>query len=500
MPIDSARAALPAAAVFSALTTFGLAVTGPVAAADPSARAANAEAYEPVRGPTGDAVPSASNRKRVNAYRAWQAVGDRAVIEGDMIVGSVDARGELVGRLQTRGLGHSRTLGRWPDGIVPWAFADDIDEDRRATILAAIRHWIEKTRISFVERDASNAADHGSWIVFRPTGGCASSVGRTDQQPQDLFVQSCTVGSVVHEIGHAVGLYHEHTRPDRDMWITVDEDQIVPPAPGDRDKARNFEIMRTNSQELGPYDYDSIMHYGSHFFARGDEPTIVAPPGENIGQRLALSSGDIRAANAMYATDLAVAVVANAFGDTAEVDVTVDNLGGLGAHDLEMVLELEEGARWTAVTEDSGWDCLSDGPQLLCRRATLPETAPQSRFILEATPNGTSLERLKVRLASRTLDLNPANNVINDEVPGLAAAEPAADEARADEGRGDAPGLDGAPAGSQRVASIDPAPTAARASPAGGAKGGSAGGASGPLALLALAGLVRRRRTVARPA
>ncbi len=482
MSIDSARARrLGAAVLGTALATIA-----------PGAGAA--EEYVAGTGTAASASvsPSASGdvtrRTKQGSYRV---VGGRAVVEGDMIIGEVDARGHL--KATARGLGHSRKLGRWPDGIVPYAFGDGIAAAQRDTVLAAVRHWTENTRISFVERTAANAGEHSGWIVFRPTNGCASSVGRTDKQPQDLFVQSCTVGSVIHEIGHAVGLYHEHTRPDRDMWITVDNEQIIgdDPARGVRSKAHNFEIMRTNSVELGPYDYDSIMHYGTHFFAKGDKPTIIVPPGESIGQRLGLSPGDISAVNSMYATDLAVRAVTTDLGDAAEVDVTVDNIGELGAHDLEMVFELQGDAVWTAVTQNSGWDCLSDGPQLYCRRDTLTETAPQSRFILEARPNGASLDDLKVRLASRTLDTNPANNVVNDSVPTLGSAGPAADadtaERRTD---ADVPADDaGAPTASGRGV-----PTSSD-----GASQGAGGGVPALPGLAALTGLalLRRRRSAA---
>ena len=504
-PRADGRAAAAAASGLACALAVGLALGATDAAAQDATRAAageaaSAEAYAPDDAATSAPAPRrGALAKRTRGGLPWQRVGDMAVVQGDMIVGRVGPDGRLQGALAKRGLGHTRLIGRWPDGVMPYGFADGIDATQRDTVLAAIEHWTERTRITFVERTEANADVYDDWVEFQPSSGCASFVGRADQQPQPLFVESCTVGSVIHEIGHAVGLYHEHTRPDRDMWVTVDESQIR------AGRSFNFEIQRTTSRELGPYDYGSIMHYGESFFAKGDAPTIIVPPGEAIGQRVALSDGDVRAVDAMYATDLALDAVAFDAGNRIEIDVTVDNLGRLGANGLELVVELGAGTSWVGITDDSGWDCLGDGAVLQCRRGTLPETAPQSRFRLQAEPGeGVTAADLKARLASRTLDTNVANNVVNDAAPTLGAAsekaagtdpDPAAEpDATRDDERDVAAGSPMATEPASGAASGSAAPAPAPRSSAG---GGGGGGATGPGSLLVLAAglvLARRRR------
>lgn len=57
---------------------------------------------------------------------------------------------------------------------------------------------------------------------------CASFVGcRGGVQPIYLS-DSCSVGNLCHEIVHALGLHHEHTRVDRDRYITVQWQNILP--------------------------------------------------------------------------------------------------------------------------------------------------------------------------------------------------------------------------------------------------------------------------------
>lgn len=57
---------------------------------------------------------------------------------------------------------------------------------------------------------------------------CASFVGcRGGDQP--LYIsKSCSVGNLGHEIIHTLGLHHEHTRKDRDQYITVQWQNIMP--------------------------------------------------------------------------------------------------------------------------------------------------------------------------------------------------------------------------------------------------------------------------------
>ena len=90
----------------------------------------------------------------------------------------------------------------------------------------------------------------------------------------------CGAGGTVHEILHAAGFVHEHTRPDRDAFVSVIFSNILP------DKAHNF-TKRSTALNIGPYDFGSIMHYPSNAFAYNPAyPTITRIGGStaNLGK------------------------------------------------------------------------------------------------------------------------------------------------------------------------------------------------------------------------
>nr|XP_012228893.1 PREDICTED: bone morphogenetic protein 1-like [Linepithema humile] len=190
----------------------------------------------------------------------------------------------------------------WDHGVIPYEIDGNFSGAHKALFKQAMRHWENFTCIKFVER---MQREHPNYILFteRPCG-CCSFVGKRGNGPQAISIgKNCDkFGIVVHELGHVVGFWHEHTRPDRDRHVQIIRDNIMSGQEYNFNKLTEEEV---NSLGL-PYDYDSIMHYAKNTFSKGTYLDTILPlesPGKKrpeIGQRIKLSEGDIAQTNLLY--------------------------------------------------------------------------------------------------------------------------------------------------------------------------------------------------------
>ncbi|CAJ0592532.1 unnamed protein product, partial [Cylicocyclus nassatus] len=103
----------------------------------------------------------------------------------------------------------------------------------------------------------------GERILLIYDVGCYSLVGNNHQvQPLSLGRGCDKIGIAAHEIGHSLGFFHTHARHDRDQYIFIHRDRIKPQDLSQFKK----ESPHTNDNFGIPYDYGSVMHYGSKGF------------------------------------------------------------------------------------------------------------------------------------------------------------------------------------------------------------------------------------------
>lgn len=276
-----------------------------------------------------------------------------AIWQGDIVLGNADEIATTATELAVMEGGPLRAVYidggsyRWTNGVIPYT----IDDATPSIVSAAIQIIENQTPgVTLVPR--SGEADY---VTFRDGGGCSSPIGRQGGQQFITLkvndgVSFCSAGNAAHEILHALGLFHEHTRCDRDGYVDIDYDEIESGKEGNFYKAGSGteDGACSGATDHGAYAFGSMMHYPVDAFAIGSNPTIIPivpiPPGVVIGQRSQVGPTDAATIDLLYGANNAapVATIAPLAASYPEGSpVPFDASGSTDADDDESILTFD---------------------------------------------------------------------------------------------------------------------------------------------------------------
>lgn len=193
----------------------------------------------------------------------------------------------------------------WPDATIRYQLSLGREDGLAALVHRAMAHIEKRTCVRFIERNKFTDFFFGrpDYINLFRGKGCYSVVGRYGgQQPLSLGPGCENLAIIVHELLHAIGLFHKHSRHDRDQYLQIHWHNIDP------DMWSQFEKLPEDPNEIStsdmPFDYKSVMLYGDRTFSR-DEISITMSRKDggklmDVMFKSGMSKHDISIVNQMY--------------------------------------------------------------------------------------------------------------------------------------------------------------------------------------------------------
>ncbi len=193
----------------------------------------------------------------------------------------------------------------WTGGNVYYTFSSSgtnaVPANLQAAFLDAAAEWATFANLHFIPR--TSQANYVTVQVLGGLEGGQSAVGMVGgQQFLSVASNAWNRGTLCHEIGHTLGLVHEHQRSDRDSFVSILTNNIA------SNGLANF-VLLTNSINQGAYDFLSVMHYSRNYLSSNPATldTIITLPAYTnyinlMGQPgpVVLSDGDRAGVAAVY--------------------------------------------------------------------------------------------------------------------------------------------------------------------------------------------------------
>lgn len=186
---------------------------------------------------------------------SYVTYGQLVVSYGDVLIGK-----PTTNDFPQRGYVNIPKLSKWTSKEIAFAIHQDLPNPER--VFRVIEYFNNNTPVRFVHLKNQNES-----IVFAPSEVplCLSYVGRIGGHQPIFLDDRCGEREITHEVMHALGFIHEHSRPDRDQFVRVNWQNIEP------DKQEQFEVVPDFLFEIfkdRPFNYESVMIYNDTDFGR----------------------------------------------------------------------------------------------------------------------------------------------------------------------------------------------------------------------------------------
>ncbi len=163
----------------------------------------------------------------------------------------------------------------WPDGTLVYEFSSGLEDVEEQSFRDACNGWtLSSSPIICRERTTESnyvlVSEHdGSGCGGDSVNVSCSALGMVGgSQDLKIYKNHWSKPHVLqHEIGHALGLIHEHSRADRGSFVHIIYGNVKP----GREKAFDPEPSAFSTE----YDLQSIMHYGNCNFSKHDSCTLA---------------------------------------------------------------------------------------------------------------------------------------------------------------------------------------------------------------------------------
>ena len=194
----------------------------------------------------------------------------------------------------------------WPNGIIYILNALPKDSNKYGYMDEAMKHIEQKTNGCLRFKHLTREGQVKDYVYLydgklpgQSHNGSYSHVGRIGgRQGMSMeYPQVKHINQGIHELLHAAGLYHTHSRPDRNNWIIMHKENGDPSV---LDRAFNIVNGRYNPNS---FDFDSIMLYSSDSYSINGKPVFTKKNGSwvpDFFKKPGMSQGDVDEIKRLY--------------------------------------------------------------------------------------------------------------------------------------------------------------------------------------------------------